>query len=74
MQNFTAIFEAAAEGGYICWVEEIPDAMSQGETLNEAKENLLDALKLLLETNREEAENSLLGRDIIRQSIPIIAI
>lgn len=48
MQNFTAIFEKAEEGGYVCWIEEMPQAMSQGETLNEAKANLTDALKLLL--------------------------
>lgn len=49
MKNFTAVFERAEEGGYVGWVEEIPEAMSQGETLSEAKNNLLDALKLVIE-------------------------
>lgn len=71
MQNFTAIFEIADEGGYVCWIEEIPEAMSQGETLEEAKINLLDALKLVLETNREEAESSIAGRNVIREKIPL---
>jgi predicted RNase H-like HicB family nuclease len=74
MKNFTAIFEEAEEGGYICWFEEIPEAMSQGETLGEAKSNLLDALKLLMEANREQAEMSLQGRDVIRQMIPVATI
>jgi len=74
VQNFTAVFEQAEEGGYVCWIEEIPEAMSQGENLNEAKSNLLDALKLLMETNREQAENNISGRNVIKEIIPISAI
>jgi predicted RNase H-like HicB family nuclease len=43
----------------ICFVEEIPAAISQGESLEEAKANLLDALKLVLECQRELAEKNL---------------
>ena len=43
--KLTAVFEPAKEDGYTCFVEEIPSAISQGETLAEAKANLLDALK-----------------------------
>ena len=50
--KLTGIFEPAPEGGYCCFVEEIPAAISQGETLEEAKANLLDALKLVLECQR----------------------
>lgn len=57
--KLTAVFEPAKEGGYTCFVEEIPAAISQGETLPEAKANLLDALKLVLECQRELA-----GRDL----------
>jgi predicted RNase H-like HicB family nuclease len=55
----TAVFEPAKEGGYTCFVEEIPAAISQGETLEEAKANLRDALQLVLESQRELAEKSL---------------
>jgi predicted RNase H-like HicB family nuclease len=55
----TCVFEEAAEGGYIAYVEEIPGANSQGETLEEARENLRDAITLLLEANRDLAERSL---------------
>ena len=51
--KLTAVFEPAKEGGYTCFVEEVPAAISQGETLGEAKANLLDALKLVLECQRE---------------------
>ncbi len=73
MKNFTAVFEPE-EGGYICWLEEIPEAMSQGETLKEAKANLLDAVKLLMEVNRERAEASVQGLRVRRALIPIEAI
>ena len=40
-------------------MEEIPAAISQGETLEEAKANLRDALQLVLECQRELAEKNL---------------
>jgi predicted RNase H-like HicB family nuclease len=40
-------------------VEEIPAAIAQGETLEEARANLLEALKLVLERQRELAERDL---------------
>ena len=57
--KLTAVFEPAKEGGYTCFVEEVPAAISQGETLAEAKANLLDALKLVLLCQRELAEKDL---------------
>jgi len=57
--KLTAVLEPAKEGGYTCFVEEVPAAISQGETLAEAKANLLDALKLVLLSQRELAEKDL---------------
>jgi len=57
--KLTAVFEPAKEGGYTCFVEEIPAAISQGETLEEAKANLRDALRLVLDCQRELAEKDL---------------
>jgi predicted RNase H-like HicB family nuclease len=74
MKNFTAVFERAEEGGFVCWVEEIPEAMSQGETLSEAKNNLLDALKLVIEMHREQAEIEINGREVIREKISLSAL
>lgn len=50
--KLTAVYEPATEGGYPCWVEEIPAAISEGETLLEAERNLMDALRLVLECQR----------------------
>ena len=68
--KLTAVFEPAKEGGYTCFVEEIPAAISQGETLAEAKANLLDALKLVLQYQRELVEKTLSSK-AVRESIEI---
>jgi len=57
--RLTAVFEPAKEGGYTCFVEEIPAAISQGETIEAAKANLADALRLVLQCQRELAEKGL---------------
>jgi predicted RNase H-like HicB family nuclease len=58
-QTLTAIYEEAEEGGYIGYVAELPGANTQGETLEETRENLSEAIQLILETNREEFEKRL---------------
>lgn len=68
--KMTAVFEPAKEGGYTCFVEEIPAAISQGETLDEARANLLDALKLVLECQRELAVKNL-SPEAVRETIEL---
>lgn len=50
-RQFTAIYKKSGKW-YLGWVEEIPGVNTQGHTLKEAKENLKEALFLILETNR----------------------
>ena len=52
--EFTAIIEAAPNGGYWAMCPEIPGANGQGETVDEAKESLKAAIELLLEDRRED--------------------
>jgi len=52
--NLTAVYEPCEEGGYIAYIDEIQGINSQGETLEEAKENLVDAINLLFEEIRSE--------------------
>jgi predicted RNase H-like HicB family nuclease len=54
--KFTAIYEEAEEGGFIGYVAELPGANTQGETLAETRENLKDAVEMLLDCYREDAE------------------
>ncbi len=70
--KFTAIYEKAEEGGYIGYVAELPGANTQGETLEEVRENLKEAVSLLLECYRTEAEKGLtdssMKEDLILQA------
>ena len=54
--TLTAIYEEAEEGGYIGYVAELPGANTQGETLAEVRENLTEAIQLILEANRQQFE------------------
>ena len=54
--TLTAVYEEAEEGGFIGYVAELPGANTQGKTLEEARENLTEAIQLILEANREEFE------------------
>jgi len=56
--NLTAVYEPAAEGGFTGWVEEIPAAISEGDTIEEAESNLMEALKLVLECQRELSDQT----------------
>lgn len=53
--KLTAVFVPAAESGFAALVGEIPGVISEGETIAEARENLADALRMVLESNRELA-------------------
>lgn len=50
--TFTAVFEQVSEsegGGYVAYAEELRGAITEGETIEEARENLQDAINELLE-------------------------
>ncbi|OIO64640.1 hypothetical protein AUJ30_02120 [Candidatus Wolfebacteria bacterium CG1_02_39_135] len=49
--QFTAVYKKSGKW-YLGWIEEIPGANTQGKTLKETKENLKEALLLIIETNR----------------------
>jgi len=50
--EMTAVFEPCKEGGFIAYVQEIHGINTQGETIEEAKENLADAVNLVFEEMR----------------------
>lgn len=52
--KFTATYEKAEEGGYVGYVAELPGANTQGETMEEVRANLKEAVELLLECYREQ--------------------
>ncbi|PYX78003.1 MAG: HicB family protein [Acidobacteria bacterium] len=71
---FTAVFEelpASEGGGYAAYVEELPGANTQGETLEEARANLRDALSEVLEARKTILGESSGGHRIIREKISV---
>ena len=68
--EFTAVFQKVPEG-YIGFVEELPGANTQGKTLEEARENLEEAIQMVLEANRSLSKESIQGQVVIRESVQI---
>lgn len=64
--QFTAVFMAVPEG-YIGFVEELPGANTQGESLEEARTNLREAVQMVLDANRELSERSIVGKEVSRE-------
>jgi predicted RNase H-like HicB family nuclease len=52
--EFTAVIESAEEGGFVAFCPELPGANGQGETVQEAKKNLAEAIELILMDRRED--------------------
>lgn len=71
--KFTAVFQKFPEG-YTAFVEELPGANTQGTTIEEARNNLIEAVELVLETNRQLAEETLTGKDVIREPLAVPAL
>ncbi|MGI8467691.1 MAG: type II toxin-antitoxin system HicB family antitoxin [Pyrinomonadaceae bacterium] len=70
--KLTTVFQKVPEG-YIGFVEELPGANTQGATLEEARENLKEAVELVLEANRILAEEELGEQDLIRETMMLKA-
>lgn len=68
---FTAIYERTHDGWWVVSVPEIPGAHSQGRTLEDAREMIRDAVQLLLEVRREDAEKEIEGREVIREPLAL---
>jgi predicted RNase H-like HicB family nuclease len=66
--TFTAVFEQDGEW-WIGYIEELPGANTQGRTLDEARENLKEAISLILDANRELAERDIVGKQVVKEKI-----
>jgi predicted RNase H-like HicB family nuclease len=67
--DLTAVYRKAPEGGYVAFVEELPGANTQGETLEEARANLREVVELVLQANRVLAQEELAGAEVIRERL-----
>ena len=70
MAGFTAVIEKR-EKWYIGYVEEIPGVNTQGQTLAEVRENLHEALRLIIESNRELSARSQKAYQVVKEPIQI---
>ena len=66
--KLTAVFRKSPYG-YIGYVEELPGANTQGKTLEETRKNLIEAIRLVLEANKQLMEEELKGKEVTREEI-----
>lgn len=52
--RFNVVLEAAEEGGYTVFVPSLPGCISEGDTKEEALNNIKEAIKLYLESKDED--------------------
>ena len=69
-RQFTAIYKKSGKW-YLGWIEEIPGVNTQGKTLKETKENLKEALLLILETNKILNKKDFSKGKIIREPLSV---
>ncbi|MBW1707354.1 MAG: type II toxin-antitoxin system HicB family antitoxin [Deltaproteobacteria bacterium] len=68
--EFTAIIETAPEGGFWAICPEVPGANGQGETIEETKHNLRQAIELILEDRKADILRGL-PEDAIQDKVMI---
>ncbi len=68
--TFTAVFEKDGDW-WVGYVEELPGANTQGATLEEARENLEEAVQLIIDANRELSRRQTADRQVIREPLAI---
>ena len=67
--KLTAIIEKGEDGWLVGQIEEIPAVLSQGKSVEELKANLIDALHLYLETQKELTDEDYKDKSFIREDL-----
>ena len=67
--SFTAVYKKSG-GWYAAWIEEISGVNTQGRTLKEARDNLKEALTLVIEVNRLSNKPKS-AKGLIRESVTV---
>jgi predicted RNase H-like HicB family nuclease len=68
-RSYTAIIEKTNDGWYVGQIQEHPEALTQGKTIEELESNLADALKEILEMKKEDFNKQFKGKKIFRREI-----
>ncbi len=69
-REFTSVIEKRGNW-HIGYVEELPGVNTQGKTLSEVRENLREALRLIIEANRDLATRSQTNTMVTKEPIVI---
>ena len=69
-QRYHTIIKPEANAWFVGWVEEVPGTITQARSLDQCRENLREALELMLQTHRAEARMALDGT-CIQESLEI---
>ena len=69
LRNYTAVYKKT-KNWYVAWIEELPGAITQGKTLKETRENLIDAAQMMLAYYREKSEKQE-KRNVRREEIQV---
>ena len=68
--RLTIVFEEGDDGWIVASIPEVPGANSQGQTREEAKENMIDALKGILELRF--GDHGSLGPGVDSESLELV--
>lgn len=68
--SFTAVF-LKGEHGYVGFVEELPDLNSQGQTIDEARDNLQRLAAVVFEEERAQSASLLAGKEVVREQFQV---
>ena len=69
---FTALIEKSEDGWYVGQLEEMPEVLSQGKTIDELMDNLKDALLLFFEVQKEETVKNYSEKKYIRRKLSLV--
>jgi len=67
--EYTAIIKEIEDGWYMGQCEQIPGALTQGRTIEETKENLQDAIRLLMEDEKADFRKAHRGERYMRKKL-----
>jgi predicted RNase H-like HicB family nuclease len=67
--NYTAIIEKSDDGYFVGQLQEIPEVIAQGKTIEELNQNLLEALQLVIDYQREHTLSLYKGHQIIQRKL-----
>jgi predicted RNase H-like HicB family nuclease len=72
--EYTAVFEKMDNGWYFAQCEQMPNAITQGRTIADAKKNLQEVIAMLLEIQKEEVAKQFAGKRLVHRKIAKLAL